>query len=143
MKTLKNIIPLLSNGLLIMCAGYINDFLIKTFNIQSTVSKIIIIIGLIIIFLPLIFKVEVFETHESKEKSVMLFLKETHYTTKQVKQISLFGLLPIYTTDLKSEHTVKSLQTSNITNILTKLTYSFINGFTSWFSLTINLIKTK
>lgn len=123
--------------------GFINDYLMKTFNVQSATSKTIIIVGLVIAVLPMIFKIDVFDISMSWQKSFILFWKKSHYKMETVKQVSFFGLIPIKTQIIKSVHTIDNPPFSKVAGEIAEVVTSFIPGINSWISLLINIIRSE
>lgn len=141
MNTIKNSIILTVNGLALMLYGYYNDYLMQYFNVESTTSKVIIVIGLLLAIIPMIIKVDVFERFDSLEKHFLIFFTEKHYKKSSIQEISIFGLIPITTKELSTESSINLFPNSEVIGESLELISCFIPVLNSWSSLFINLIR--
>jgi hypothetical protein len=100
MDTLRNTIMLIVNGLIVMFYGLVHEKLMHFFGVESTTAQIIVIVGLVVAFLPLLVKPEVYTFNGHEQKSHFVFWKKDEYTTVTYKRMRLLGLIPLGTGDV-------------------------------------------
>ena len=106
MHYLKNMAMLSINGLTMVAYGFALEYLMQTFNITSFAANASIIVGSVIAFLPLIFKLDVVTHTSEREQSVLFFWKRRTCEAKTIQQISFLGLVPIHTQTLHTTATI-------------------------------------
>jgi Ca2+/Na+ antiporter len=78
------------NGLVIFFYGLVHDRLMDFFHVDSNTAKIIVIVGLVIAFLPLTLREEVY----SRDTWISFFFFEWS-SSETYKRLRLFGLIPL------------------------------------------------
>jgi hypothetical protein len=85
------------NGLVIFFYGLVHDRLMDFFRVDSNTAKIMVVVGLVIAFLPLVLREEVY----SRDTWLRFFFFEWN-SNKTYKRFRLFGLIPLGQGDLIS-----------------------------------------
>ncbi|MDR2478934.1 MAG: hypothetical protein LBD48_06440 [Treponema sp.] len=106
MGVFRNTMMLVINGLIVVFYGLVHDKVMRFFGVTSTTAQIIVIVGIIIAFLPMLIRPEVYDRPSTKEKG-FLFWKRLEVTRTTVRVTRLFGLIPI------KEEVLESVTTSN------------------------------
>jgi hypothetical protein len=95
MDTLRNTIMLVVNGLIVVFYGLVHDKIMHFFGVESTTAQIIVIVGLVVAFLPLLVKPEVYTRSRHTQRSHFVFWKKDEYNTETVRRMRLLGLIPL------------------------------------------------
>jgi hypothetical protein len=85
------------NGLVIFFYGLVHDRFMDFFHVDSNAAKIMVVVGLVIAFLPLILREEVY----SRDTWIRFFFFEWS-SNKTYKRLRLFGLIPLGQGDVTS-----------------------------------------
>jgi hypothetical protein len=105
MDTLRNMIMLIVNGLIVAFYGLVHDRLMHFFGVESTTAQIIVIVGLVVAFLPLLVKPEVYTYSAHEQKSHFVFWKKDEHTTVTFRRMRLLGLIPLGQGDVINSET--------------------------------------
>jgi hypothetical protein len=86
---------LVVNGLIVVFYGLVHDKIMHFFGVGSTTAQIVVIVGLIVAFLPLLVKPEVYTRSSHEQKPHFIFWKREFSKVETVKRLRLFGLIPL------------------------------------------------
>lgn len=82
------------NGVAIILMAYFLDHIMTLFPLENVVPQVFLGIGALVILLPMIIKVDVYDVDEYSE-SGWLFWKKKHTRTITFKEVSILGLITI------------------------------------------------
>lgn len=129
MSKVSNVIMLFVNGVTIILMGYFLEYIMAVFPIKHVLPQVFLGVGALVILLPMIVKIDVYDEYK-KEESGMLFWKKKHTKTLTYKEVSILGLFPINRTRISSSagyHTVLDNEALEVVTAFLPVVNSYID----------------